>query len=632
MFKVKFILVRQNRVKMTTKNFKRKLVYYKSYMLYHIHKINEELKIFNFKIIIIFIIAICLLILPIPTFIGLNNLNIIQIPNFIGISDTQAASNILISGIGALASILGVVIAVILVAFNLLRKQYNLYAFKTFFKEKKLSELITIYISTIIIAYLTLISISNPLKPQTINLIYFSIFLFIFSLLIVFPYSNKIISSTQSKKNIELLVNQINKSHIAIFEARTNLTPPYIISKIEESPIYTLSELGKRTLKDDERIISMRILVESERKLFSILDEYPKNDSNNHIKYNVNEDPNQEKRSIINGFLLIVKSISYQAVELKQEGVLRNVWGFIEDIYDYCFENNIPYYTVIELDYFIENLLNESLNVKLDDTTKIGLQITEEVMEKQLKNNLEKNEVFNFLSRDRYIRIISKITERAIELDQNEIVDAGIFYLDNLVLNILNMEIESSQKHSVIKTCCNHIKYLILEIFEKDIHKGNYNLDKLASDARNAILKNEEDIFREILFSISQILFTLNRKELLDWNSLNILAGIGRISVSKLNDNIIYRKSIIFIIKVFDTIRNRIEEKENLTNKNKSSYLDLYKQTSSLKEYLIKEERYDTEIEILINDVLSNFNLYEEIKKEIEEDIITIKWPEIKEQ
>lgn len=293
--------------------------------------LNKIIEIFDLKLLILILGILCILISP-----------IIKIPNFIGISSYQASITLTII-IGALSSILGVLIAIIIVAFNILRKSYNTYAFKTFFENPKLSEFITIYLMTITISYFTLITISDPLKFQSINLIYLSTILFIFSIWSIFPYSRAIIISTQSEENIEKIVSSIERSDINAFDIRTNLIDSYSISRIEDNPIFILSELGTRTLNEDDRLTSIRILVKTKEKLISMLDYCIKNkdkiQSGTFDKDGKRLD--QDERILINGFLIIVKSIALKSVQIKNEFVLQNVFGFIEDIHVFCAKNKL---------------------------------------------------------------------------------------------------------------------------------------------------------------------------------------------------------------------------------------------------------------------------------------------------
>lgn len=151
----------------------------------------------------------------------------IKIPNMLGISNIQIATTILSTIVGSLASILGILIAVILVAFEIFRESYDVYAFKTFFKDEKLKELIILYIFTIIASLITLSTLSEPLTSRNINLIYASLFLFIISLVILFPYSRIIISSIKSKEKIKELVNQINLLYYRFIKLFTTSSPSF---------------------------------------------------------------------------------------------------------------------------------------------------------------------------------------------------------------------------------------------------------------------------------------------------------------------------------------------------------------------------------------------------------------------
>lgn len=594
----------------------------------HAFKFKNTVNIFNFKIIILLLAIFFLFILPIN----------INIPNFLEISESRA-SDLLIVIVGSLASILGVLVAVIIVAFNILRKSYNVYAFRTFFKDKKLSEFITFYLLTITIAYLTLICITNPLKPQIINLIYFSIFLFIISLWILFPYSNIIISSTQSKENIKKIVNKININVAQVYNFGEEVMPSFSIVNIEENPIFVLNELGTRTLKDNDWLTSIYILQESEEKLFYLLDD--------HLKKNgtTNQKTNQERRNIINLFLLIVKPITYQAIKMQDEGVLRDVLGFVERLHYFCSQNRMSWYEVIELNYFIQKLLKETLTANLDNITYMGIIMAKRIMKTHLKYNVpiedeidklyywkydEDTSEINVQNSNHweevnteYVKIISETSKKAIELGNGEIVDKGISNLLNLVIEVLELPLGNFQKYDVIRNCCWNINDIIRVNANAKIDGDNFYLSNFHIGIKSAI-KSTEAILKTLLFSYADTLITLAKNGVLNFFELNELGAISRGFARKINENELYKKSIIFNINLFDKLREVFEDE---IDDNQTNYIEIYKQVISIRDWIKRENGGDNEIDDVIENVLSNFNDYKKIKEKLENENITIEWP-----
>ena len=60
---------------------------------------------------------------------------------------------------------------------------------------------------------------------------------------------------------------------------------------------------------------------------------------------------------------------------------------------------------------------------------------------------------------------------------------------------------------------------------------------------------------------------------------LNDWGTLGRGSITKVEENTIYKDSVLYIIKVFDKIKNITEN--NLNEKNKQIYVEIYTQLNS---------------------------------------------------
>lgn len=611
---------------------KSKSLEYMSNILSKFHRyyanLIETINFFNLKIILLILILFLLFLLP------LN----IYIPNYFGISDTQA-STILSIIIGALASILGVVIAVIIVAFNILRKYYNFYAFRTFFKNKRLSEFVTFYLSTITIAFIALIGISNPINPHIVNLLYLAIFLFIISLWILFPYSNAIISSTQSKENIERIVYQIDMSNAQIYNLKADIMASFSIEGIEENPIFVLNELVKRSLNDNDWLTSIYILEASEQKLFDLLDDHLQ-------EYGTQKEKTFERANIIKIFLLILKPMGYQAIKTRHESILRNILVFVENLHYFGAQNQMAWYEVEDLNNFIKNLLKEALSAELDTIILMGFYTLIRILNEHLKNNVPlEDEVFKLqywkgedtkkewdpekgiqwdkVSRS-YIEIIQEISKKSVELQNEEIFDQGITSLLDIIRSVNKMSLGDYQKFDLVKNCCWGINDIINLKSDANLHGSNFYLMHFQMAIKDVIKNSTEKTLERILYSYAYTFRALARNGILDLFELEELGGFCIELTMKIDENILYKKSVILIITLFDKLREKIEEQ---ILDNSAVYVKLGDQLIWLRKWMKKENIRDEEIEKQIDEVLSNFEDYEKIKGELELNQINEKWP-----
>jgi len=569
--------------------------------------------IFDLRIIIVIAIALTIFYL-------------IPIPNFIQI-DSETGSNILTIVIGSLASILGVLIAIVLVAFNIMRKYYNAYAFKTFFKDRNLNSLVTIYVTTIILSFLTLIFISE-VNTTLFKLFISCVGLFIISMIILFPLSQRIINSTQSKERISDIVEKINPDTIKVLIYGKEIMPSYDLKDIDENPMFVLNDLAIRTLNDNDLLTSIVILEEIEKKLFATLSEIIKNNPQKD-----SENSKQELRETINVFLIIVKTIAYHAIELQQEGVLRNVIVFIESLHDFRAKNQVAWYDVIELNYFIGNLLELFLDSKLEYICRMGIQMNARIMINYIKFKLPKEEeIFDLVyNKDKklkhedfktdyslewhhismeYTKIISQITKNAVKLHKDEIVDAGMNSLVNIISEIIPMDIGDNQKLQLVRRTCWEIHELT-KLRSNEGVGSNFYVHTLKIELKKGI-KLGEELFKQLMFTYTFVHIILAKNKGLDWFDITQLRVAGEELKHCPSQSPLCKKSLICIVKLFDKLREIFEDD---IEKNQLAYITLFEQVNLIKDWAI-----NSELEMRIDKLISNFSNYETLKKEIDAD------------
>ena len=551
------------------------------------------------------------------------------LPNVLEIRNVSAGIIVLSTIIGSLAAIMGIVIAVMLVAFEILRKTYSTYAFKSFFQNKHLKELFSLYISTIIISVLTLVSLSDPLSSRDINLIYFSLLLFVGSLLILFPYSQQIISSTQSKKRIKELIEKIDEKEIEFFRLQNYLMTPVlddgdydvVTPLIEENLIFILREVSVRALKDDDRIIPRFILEESTKKLLTIL----KNVEN----YN-------EARKTINVFLSIYKNTANQATKSRQEEILHAILGAFEGIHSFCAENKLPWNVVIELNDALVEIIEETIKNDLINVSQHGLYTIGRIMKMHLEKNIPyEDEIWIWSDEtaqqdpdkdlqwvevhDRYIQMVSDLAETAIDVKKSEVVSTGLLVLENMASEVMHLDLGDLQKTSIIRWCYYYVKKIVLKCVDDGLYsERTFRPNYFAM--YDTALKKRAKYSRIPLTTFSDILIQLAQRKSLNRRILNDLVIFGRGSINRIEQDVIYKDTVLFIIKTFDKIKKIIEK--DLNEENKQIYIEINKQLNSFRR-LMDSKKKDSDVEIALNDVINSFSKLDQIKSEYEKDMIT---------
>jgi len=534
----------------------------------------------------------------------------------------------------ALSSILGILVAIMLVLFGTLRKIYASYAFKELLQSYKLKSLFTLYISTI------LISIVAIVKKENIFLSYLSIFLFFACIMILYPLFKSALGKPTSKIKIKKIIDEITFKKINKISgmSRARIDPPiplnYQLKMIEEHPIFILKEITIRAIKNYEKITLRVILSESTNRLLYLLKE---------------NDGSYDNRNIINTFLTILSNAIDQAIEQKEEEILYIVLIEIEEIHKFCAKNNILWHDVIELNETLDNILEKSIENGFNEIVFRGIFTVKRILFMHLLENVptenklsllhvgkkfrkdistnHKEEIqWRMVSRA-YLEMLSHVVKKSIELEKEDLIFTGIDCFSEIASEVMRLGLGNYQKKDIVSMCYYFIEMYILECAENKIdtkitpYAFNYSVIEKA-------LENNTVYSKIPLIRFAETLIQLSKKGVLDFDILNMLGTLGRVIVGKINGNIIYEEALFFICETFNQIRFALEKNNKLIAKD--IYLELFKQAESIKKWKKGEKKFSKIIDNKIISMLSQFKKIEEYKEKHESKII--KWPKLNKQ
>jgi hypothetical protein len=467
--------------------------------------------------------------------IGFLFLAAIIMPNFnmLTIDDIPNILTILTIIPTALSSILGILVAIMLVLFGTLRKIYASNAFKELLQSYKLKSLFTLYISTILISILAIV------KKENIFLSYLSILLFFACIIILYPLFKSALDKPTSKIKIKKIIDEITFENINKISrmARARIDPPiplnYQLKIIEEHPIFILKEITIRAIKNYEKITLKVILSESTNRLLNLLKE---------------NDGSYDNRNIINTFLTILSNAIDQAIEQKEEEILYIVLIEIEEIHKFCAKNNILWHDVIELNETLDNLLEKSVkngfnevvfrgiftvkrilfmhlleNVPIEN--KLNLLYLGKKIKKDISDNYEEEIQWEMVSTT-YLGMLSSVVKKSIELKKEQLIFTGINCFSNIASEIMSLSLGNFQKKDIISTCYYYIETYILECAENKIKITRFAFNYLVIEKA---LKNDTVYSKIPLIRFAETLIQLSKKGALSFDILNMLGTLGRV-------------------------------------------------------------------------------------------------------
>jgi len=173
---------------------------------------------------------------------------------------------------GILASILGIVVAILLVAFELLRRTYSHYGFSTIFRDRHLIRLIVLYSITIVVALFVAGRLSDPLTPTDASLCHLVFALFVAAIAILFPSCRNIIGETHSESRIRTLVGAIDLAAVRQIWVDPVEGPCEHVSEVARNPIYVLGQAVTRFIQDDDRVSAQVLIIRTTERLAELLE------------------------------------------------------------------------------------------------------------------------------------------------------------------------------------------------------------------------------------------------------------------------------------------------------------------------------------------------------------------------
>lgn len=526
-----------------------------------------------------------------------------EIPNLVEISDSQSVINLLASIIAALSSILGIIVAILLVAFQILRKTYATYAVRDVFDNTSLLSLFTLFVMTIIVSSISLAGIENPLSIRNINLSYVSFFSFTICLAVLYPLSKNIISSVRSKTRIKDIVSEIDKEKISqLFDQSHHIRPRIPepskqMSVLEENPLYLLSEISIRAIKEDDRLLPKMILYESTNRLVFLIGKEVKSKG--------------DIRLLIRAFLIIIENSASQAIRQRKQSVLRSIFTVIREIHLFCASKKIVWHELIELNNTLNEIIEKAIKKDMEDAALSGFYTIGDICKAHLQTNIPEQEELWMLhfslgkkknlpadtDKDLQWKAVSdgfpdmafSLSKKAIELGKANIVNNGLFCLYTIISSTANIELGNLQKEYIISKCYLHSERILLKCADKNLYGRLSPSFPFSHTLILRILSKNLSFSKIPIIRFCETLIKLAEKEFFDPFLLNELGTIGRHSITKIKGNNIYTKSLLFICDSLNEIRKILEKEEPIISK--SYYLELYKQVKSFEKWMEKENK-----------------------------------------
>ncbi|MCK9426753.1 MAG: hypothetical protein M0Q21_11995 [Ignavibacteriaceae bacterium] len=537
----------------------------------------------NIFAIFVILVAVSILLFP------------IKLSEYFKFIDKKYISDILVVIIGSLSSILGIVVAIQLVAFEIQRKTFVSLAFKEFFNSNYSRDLFNSYLITIGVTSLSLISLKENPTNQNYLIIYFSIILFFYCLLILYPSTKRIIRSSHIKDKIVDVISRIDQRTIEeLSYFRPRVKTKNHIEIIEHNPIFILNDVCIRSIIEEDRFIPRFIIIKVNQKLLLMLEQ---------------SDKGQNARKLINAFFSIYKNTFEKALLTQQNGTIMMILRAIEELNNYCTINKFKYYSFYEMDNEIENMAIKL--VVLKDPEMISYMIWQlyRMFFDNLKNNLAPEEDIRFFNMDkiheqkkddidnanqwhyigtRYFRIYDELIKHAFELENTEILMEIMQNIMQLASDITNSKIGDKIIANIVGECFYFVSKNVIKCSENKYLQKTSFLIPFNSGLLEEIVNVRKEYSKQALRRVGHTFIEIAKQEDLPLFQLNELGSTGRICIGNIDQSEFYKESIIYLINLFVKLYEVVLSHQQI-NKN-NLLLEIYEQAKSIRRFFKSDE------------------------------------------
>ena len=528
------------------------------------------------------------------------------IPDSLGAA-TAEHGNSLDLIVGSLASLSGIVIAVLIISYEVLKGKLGRHSQKYFLENSNLIFLAFLFTYSISIAFVSKLIVSSSafqLNNQ-INVAYYSYLFFLACLILLVPFSIRIISSFNIYKIISKEINKVTLHEIL----NTSKTPDYLAgiefdSANEKYPLSILGDLALNNLDKDyivTKVISRELAVQFTDILkkvvtkgtggkldFTILKPY-----NNYTYYEENIDFFKPYIKLLeqitsgatrtnNHIILESLSVDFYYVLSTAIGIktdFKELTSTIDSFVEFCIiishtrNDDLLYGTLT----YMEKLIIECLEAYPLDEEKIN-----ELYEafNAPKGDFEEGFKWTLLI-DHWISAFQKIHRSSVETQNDYLFNIAPLYITSLVSEIIDVQsLGPLQKGKVTIWQYVHLCENCLNGLKNGLDRSKIDLGLSAPVGGYIVraIKRKSPQLRELLIHTGNYLMRLSQLDGIDSIILHRLEILILWLVEKGDENV-KKQGVSYLLKVLKFIKKEIEKS---LESNHEAYLQLKKTTNSI--------------------------------------------------
>lgn len=462
---------------------------------------------------------------------------------------------------GVLASIVGIAVAVVLVSLQLLGTTYAVHAVREVLRAGALRQLLVLYLWTILICVAALSLIGKSVPPQSVGLGYLATYLFAACLLALYPSIKSILGSSRvSASRIRELASSVDSRATSMLSQFRFHPLADGLEFLEEHPLFTLSEIAVRSIRERDRVTPKLVVGIAGRRLAELVEERTAT----------------ETREIFGAFLQVFRPTARAAMETRDEAMIEVILRTMTFVHEVAAKRRVPWHCLIEFNECFDETASASASSGMESSTRVAVFCIEEIMKAHLQHNVAaEKDIWTFhweepakygppdheianqwehVSRE-YTRMLVHLVTAANDADNSDAASSGLHGLSSVIEQTASTEtLSTRQRDEIIRTCQWEAEDLVLRVVERmgkmpvmGLFAFNYYHVKTA-------MAKEQPWAKRSLLHFCHALLRLAELRMVDRQTLNELGAIGRDFVHEIHSGIRYSEALVLISETFARI------------------------------------------------------------------------------
>lgn len=543
------------------------------------------------------------------------------IPDYLNLRNKENILGLLLTIIGANASAIGLFISVFIITFSSINNSIRYFTIEYLTKNKSIIKLGCIFATSTLTSFFSYIFVINK-YDFALNFIYFSIILFILFVISLIPLSLSILSNSISVENINKNIDEITGNDIdqILNPLDSNSIEPQTIS-FGKNKIFIVREFVVNAINSNDWMLPQFVIHKTISKIHDVFQ--PKinpfwNSGSKHSKLIeiflqriLNIAIEKKAYSTISA---CISSIVFQLNKLYSEGIsidrYEDLFDYLNNIFNSIIKNeNKPNYSDV-LKYYritVENFIDHKNVPPENEIISFRyLYKTEFTKKTEINRNWE---VFN----EKVLGIFPKIAKASIEIKDEELFKQTLWMISYIFQNIEKSEAlsENQKDYLLLKISTETINLTKTSLETKLIKSVDFH-DFYARIHIYDIITENKVYGKRLLYNYGNSFIEWCKNGWINPYYIDNFIQIGRICISKIDQNNLSLESLLYILKVSEYLR-KFFEKESM----ESHYISLYYGIKGIK-YFAKESNVKNKlIRLELNKLIKKFTGIKKIKSKL---------------